>query len=77
VIRTANAGGRKTAGVPEDVVFRTKPQNALDQIRQAIEDGVPQGMVLADAGYGNDTAFRSGLTDLELGYVVGIQCSKP
>ena len=66
---------RKKAGVPEDVVFRTKPQIALDQIRQAIEDGVPQGIVLADAGYGNDTSFRSGLADLKLHYVVGIQGS--
>ena len=71
----SDAARRKKAGVPEDVVFRTKPQIALDQIRQAIEDGVPQGMVLADAGYGNDTAFRSELTDLELDYVVGIQGS--
>ena len=68
---------RKKAGVPEDVVFRTKPQIALDQMRQAIEDGVPRGIVLADAGYGygNDTAFRSGPTDLKLDYVVGIQGS--
>jgi SRSO17 transposase len=65
----------KKAGVPRDVIFQTKPHIALDQIRQAIEDGVPQGIVLADAGYGNDTAFRSGLTELELDYVVGIQGS--
>ena len=70
-----DAGRRAKAGVPEEIAFKTKPQIALDQIRQAIEDGVPQGMVLADAGYGNDTAFRSGLTDLELDYVVGIQGS--
>jgi len=63
------------AGVPKDVTFQTKPQIALDQIRQAIDDGVPQGIVLADAGYGNDTAFRSGLADLKLDYVVGIQGS--
>ena len=65
----------KRAGVPKDVIFQTKPRIALDQIRQAIEDGVPQGIVLADAGYGNDTAFRSGLTELKLDYVVGIQGS--
>ena len=65
----------KRAGVPKNITFQTKPQIALDQIRQAIEDGVPRGIVLADAGYGNDTAFRSGLTDLKLDYVVGIQGS--
>jgi SRSO17 transposase len=72
----ANDAARcKKAGVPKDVIFQTKPHIALDQIRQAIEDGVPQGIVLADAGYGNDTAFRSGLTELKLDYVVGIQGS--
>jgi SRSO17 transposase len=66
---------RKKAGVPKEIEFQTKPQIALDQIGQAIEDGVPHGVVLADAGYGNDTAFRSGLTELELEYAVGIQGS--
>jgi len=66
---------RKKAGVPKEIAFQTKPHIALDQIKQAIEDGVPQGIVLADAGYGNDTAFRSGLTEMKLDYVVGIQGS--
>lgn len=66
---------RRTAGVPESIAFQTKPQIALDQIGQAIADDVPEGVVLADAGYGNDTAFRSGLTELGLTYVVGVQGS--
>ena len=66
---------RKKAGVPDTVAFQTKPRIALDQIRQALGDGVPQGLVLADAGYGNDTAFRSGLSALGLAYVVGVQGS--
>jgi SRSO17 transposase len=65
----------KKAGVPKEIEFQTKPQIALAQIRQAIKDGVPQGIMLADAGYGNDTGFRSGLTELELEYVVGVQGS--
>lgn len=71
----SDAARRKKAGVPEDAVFWTRPQIALEQIRQAVEDGVPRGIVLADAGYGNDTSFRSGLADLKLDYVVGIQGS--
>ena len=66
---------RAKAGVPEDVVFRTKPEIALDQIRAALAAGVPQGVVLADAGYGIDTAFRTGLTEMGFTYVVGIQSS--
>lgn len=66
---------RAKAGVPEDVVFRTKPEIALDQIRTALSAGVPSGVVLADAAYGIDTAFRSGLTAMGLSYIVGIQSS--
>jgi hypothetical protein len=36
---------------------------------------VPKGVVLADAGCSNDTAFRSGLTELGLTYVVGVRGS--
>ena len=66
---------RARAGVPEDVVFKTKPQIALDQIRAARAEGVPEGVVLADAGYGINTAFRTALTRMGLTYVVGIQSS--
>jgi len=64
---------RKKTGVPDSIQFQTKPEIALDQIRRARERGIPQGVVLADAGYGNDTHFRSELTKLEVAYVVGIQ----
>jgi SRSO17 transposase len=64
---------RAKAGVPDDVVFKTKPQIALDQLRQAKAAGVTAPIVLADAGYGNDTAFRDGITKLGFAYVVGVQ----
>jgi SRSO17 transposase len=60
------------AGVPEDAAFQTKPEMALAQIAQALEDGVPQGVVLMDAGYGVNTALREGVTALGLSYVAGI-----
>jgi SRSO17 transposase len=66
---------RKKAGVPEETAFQTKPQIALDQIRRARERGVPQGVVLADAGYGNDSQFRARLTEWKLLYTAGIQGS--
>lgn len=66
---------RKQAGVPAEVEFRTKPEIALAQIRRARERGIPEGVVLADAGYGIDTGFRTELTKLELRYVAGIQSS--
>jgi SRSO17 transposase len=66
---------RAKAGVPEGVSFRTKPEIALDQIRSALAAGVSPGIVLADAGYGVDTGFRTALTDLGLPYSLGIQSS--
>lgn len=66
---------REKAGVPKEIPFQTKPQIALDQIRQAAEVGVAKGAVLADAAYGNDTKFRTGVTALGLLYVVGVQSS--
>jgi SRSO17 transposase len=64
---------RKAAGVPADVAFATKPAIALAQMREAIAAGVPMGIVLADAGYGDETAFRDGITELGMRYAVGIR----
>lgn len=64
---------RNKAGVPKEVTFQTKPQIALEQIKRAQERGVPPGVVLADAGYGNDAKFRERLTEWGLSYVAGIQ----
>src|SRR3954468_23948107 len=63
---------RAMASVPEEVAFATKPAIALDQIGRALADGVPPGVVVTDAGYGNDTGFRDGITAQGLPYVAGI-----
>jgi SRSO17 transposase len=64
---------RQKTGVPEEVIFQTKPQLALEQLRAAKRAGVPEGVVGADAGFGNDTDFRDALTyELGLRYVVGV-----
>src|SRR5580658_1855105 len=65
----------RQAGVLEELVFQTKPEMALEQIRQALEQQVPPGVVLADAGYGKGTQFRTALTQLGLQYIVGIESS--
>ncbi len=64
---------RAKAKVPEDVVFQTKPEIALEQIATARASGVTPGVVLADAAYGGNGAFRAGITALGLTYAVGIQ----
>lgn len=63
------------AGVPEEIGFQTKPEIALEQMRRAVEQKVPVGVVLVDAGYGNGTPFRAGITALGLEYVAGIESS--
>src|ERR1700751_3480713 len=64
---------RAKAGVPEEIAFATKTAIALDQIRQAQAAGVPEGIVLGDAGYGDETAFRVGIAELGLSYVLGLR----
>src|SRR3954447_18381955 len=66
---------RAKAGVPPELGFRTKPQIALAQIRRALADGVPPGIILGDAGYGIDTDFRHALSELGLAYIMGVQSS--
>lgn len=64
---------RREAGVPEPVVFQSKPAIALEQIRTALVPGVSPGVVLADAGHGGDMAFQEGLLALGLLHIVGLQ----
>src|SRR3954471_18617825 len=63
---------RHKAKVPETIAFQTKPQIALEQIKAARAAGLPQGAVLMDAGYGNDTSLRTEITALGMSYVTGI-----
>ncbi len=62
----------RKAGVPEEVGFKTKPEIALEQIAAACAAGLPRGVVLMDAAYGNNSDLRSGITALGLTYAAGI-----
>jgi SRSO17 transposase len=63
---------RAEARVPADIKFQTKPEIALQQLRQALADGVPPAVALMDPAYGNDSKLRAGISELELAYVAGI-----
>jgi SRSO17 transposase len=67
-----DARRRKQAKVPEAVKFATKPAIALALIEQAREAGDLPQVVVVDAGYGVNTAFRDRLTKMGFVYVVGI-----
>ena len=67
-----DAQRRRKAKIPDTVRFATKSQIALEQIRAAQQRGVPQGIVLADAGYGGTRPFARRWTNWGLSYAVGV-----
>ncbi len=69
----SDAGRRQAVGIPEQVQFQTKPQIALKQIRQAVEESVPRGVVLADEVYGSNREFRDGVRELKLSYSLAVR----
>ena len=64
---------RRKAKVPDEVVFRTKPQLAGDLCEQAAGFELPVAPILADCAYGDDAGFRTRLAELELEYLVAVR----
>jgi SRSO17 transposase len=63
----------RAAGVPADTSFQPNWQLALELIEQALMWGLEKPpVVLADAAYGEVTAFRQALEAQDLAYAVGI-----
>lgn len=60
----------RRAGVPEQVEFATKPQQAQQMIARAIGAQVPFGWVTADEAYGRIPALRSWLQRHNVFYVL-------
>jgi SRSO17 transposase len=65
---------RKEAGVPEDVIFRTKPALALEMIAGAVAAGVPFRWAGGDCVYGDNPTFVQGVRALGKWYVLDISC---
>jgi SRSO17 transposase len=64
---------RAKAGVPEEIVFKTKNEIAREQIEWACRQGLPRGVVLADVAYGKDSSLRASVSALGLMYALGIR----
>src|SRR5688572_12293980 len=61
------------AGVPEDERRPlSKGQIALELLDRVRAEGLPGGLVVADAGYGVSGPFRAGLAERGLSYIVGV-----
>jgi SRSO17 transposase len=69
-----DAGRRAEAGVPEDVLFRTKPALALEMVAQAAAEGIPFRWVGGDSVYGDNPTFVQGVRALGKWYVLDIAC---
>jgi len=59
----------------QDTRFRTKPQIALELIKEAIASGVPFRAVVGDSFYGENDQLRTNLMTLEVGYVMSLKPS--
>ena len=59
--------------MPEDTQFATKGEMARHQIEAALNVGIPQGSLLADAAYGDETGFRVWLSEHQIRYAVGVR----
>jgi len=58
--------------VPDDVVFRTKPQIALEQIDRSLAAGIRVSAWTCDEFYGRDRAFLDGLEQRDQVFVAEI-----
>ena len=61
---------RQEAGVPENVVFRTKPELALEMVQNAVDEGLPFRWVGGDSLYGDSPKFVQGVRALGKWYVL-------
>ena len=66
---------RARAKIPDDVRHRPKWQLALDIVDELIGWGLERRIVQADGGYGEVTAFRLGLEQRDLQYVVQVKAT--
>ncbi|HUI90123.1 MAG TPA: IS701 family transposase [Anaerolineales bacterium] len=70
----AHAERRKTCGVPEGLVFETKPDIALHMLQKCEKRGtLPVRWVAADELYGDSPAFRDGVAALDMWYFTEIK----
>ena len=68
---------RWEAGVPEEVVFRTKGQLAQTMMARVLAADVPFGWVAGDTVYGNDRRLRRWLEEQGIAYVLAVKNNEP
>jgi len=63
---------RRKAKIPEKVVFKTKPELAVELTKRAAGWEVAKAPILGDCAYGKNTELRERLNDAELQYVLSV-----
>jgi len=67
-----NKQRRRTAGIPKEIRFATKPALARQMIERALAHGVPARWVSGDSVYGNDGKLRLWLEEHQMAPVLGV-----
>ncbi len=67
-----DAERRAEAGIPEELIFRTKGEIALDLLRRTVAAGAAFKYLTADELYGTSSEFRAGVAQLGITYVVEV-----
>ncbi len=67
----------RSAGVPEEVKFATKPQLARQMLERAFNANVPAAWVTADEVYGSDRRLRLWLEEQQQAYVMAVSKTEP
>lgn len=74
----AHAEKRCACGVPEGLVYQTKPEMGLKLLQKALKRGnLPFQWVVADELYGDSITFRDGVAALHKWYFTEIKCTTP
>ena len=68
---------REQAKVPADVIFQTKPEQAMAMLEPAWQAGVPMRWVAGDEVYGDSTALRDLIARRERWYVLAVRTPTP
>jgi SRSO17 transposase len=68
---------REQAKIPADVIFQTKPEQAMEMLEHAWLQGVPMRWVAGDEVYGDSTALRDLIARNERWYVLTVRTTTP
>jgi SRSO17 transposase len=73
---TSDPGRCREAGIPKDVQFATKPEQAVELLAEADDAKVPYRWVAVDGGYGQYRVVRDWCTTRSRRYVVAVPSSQ-